>query len=232
MHAGPDGRAPRRHEGARRPGGRLPGERGELADLLRDLKRRGPASPGAGGRRRRAGVLGGRPRRVAGDGGATVLGPPDRQRAGQAPDGLQPRAKRALHEIMHAETRAAAEREIDRFAAAYQAKYPKAVSLADRRPGPAADVLRLPGRALEAPADDEPDRVDVRHGAAARGRDEGRGLADGRARRWPSSCSRSRTGHWRNLNAPELVPLVRAGVRFEDGVQSRAAPQKREKRVA
>jgi len=30
-------------------------------------------------------------------------------------------------------------------------------------PRRAADVLRLPGRALETPADDEPDRVDVRH---------------------------------------------------------------------
>jgi hypothetical protein len=41
---------------------------------------------------------------------------------------LQPRAKRALHEIMRAETRAAAEREIARFTHEYGAKYPKAVA--------------------------------------------------------------------------------------------------------
>ena len=37
-------------------------------------------------------------------------------------------------------------------------------------------------------------------------------------------------GHWRCLDAAELVPLVRAGVRFEDGVQSES--QKRKKAAA
>jgi hypothetical protein len=32
-------------------------------------------------------------------------------------------------------------------------------------------------------------------------------------------------GHWRNVDAAELVPLVRAGVHFEDGVQTE--PQKK-----
>jgi hypothetical protein len=32
-------------------------------------------------------------------------------------------------------------------------------------------------------------------------------------------------GHWRRLDAAELVPLVRAGVAFEDGVQ--IEPQKK-----
>ena len=45
------------------------------------------ARPGGGHRRRRAGVLGGRPRGVAGDGRATLLGASDRQRPGQAPEG-------------------------------------------------------------------------------------------------------------------------------------------------
>jgi putative transposase len=44
------------------------------------------------------------------------------------PRSLQPRAKQALHEIMYAETRAAAERELARFSQAYGAKYPKAVA--------------------------------------------------------------------------------------------------------
>ena len=44
------------------------------------------------------------------------------------PKGLQPRAKRALHEIMRADTRATAEREITRFTHEYGAKYPKAVA--------------------------------------------------------------------------------------------------------
>jgi hypothetical protein len=56
------------------------------------------------------------------------------------PRSLQPRAKQALHEIMYAETRAAAEREIVRFTVAYQAKYPKAVRRSPST-GPTARVL-------------------------------------------------------------------------------------------
>ena len=56
---------------------------------------------------------------------------------------------------------------------------PQGVRVPGEGPRRAADVLRLPGRALDSPADDQPDRVDVRHGApdgtkrpkgAARGR--------------------------------------------------------------
>jgi hypothetical protein len=36
-------------------------------------------------------------------------------------------------------------------------------------------------------------------------------------------------GHWRCLDAAELVPLVRAGVAFEDGVQ--IEPQKKRKKA-
>jgi len=43
------------------------------------------------------------------------------------PKGVQPRAKAALHEIYEAEGREGAERAFDRFVAAYEAKYPKAV---------------------------------------------------------------------------------------------------------
>jgi len=37
-------------------------------------------------------------------------------------------------------------------------------------------------------------------------------------------------GHWRCLDAAALIPLVRAGVCFEDGVQ--IEPQKKRKKVA
>ena len=43
------------------------------------------------------------------------------------PQRLQPRAKRALHEMMYAEGRAECEAARSRFEAEYQAKYPKAV---------------------------------------------------------------------------------------------------------
>ena len=38
-------------------------------------------------------------------------------------------------------------------------------------------------------------------------------------------------GHWRGIDAAELVPLVRAGVVFDDGVQ-REPPQKKRKKAA
>jgi hypothetical protein len=37
-------------------------------------------------------------------------------------------------------------------------------------------------------------------------------------------------GHWRRIDAAELLPLVRAGVCFEDGMQSE--PQKKRKKAA
>ena len=50
------------------------------------------------------------------------------------PQGLQAKGKRALREIMYAETRAVAEELIDRFATVYEPKYPKAVAcLVDER---------------------------------------------------------------------------------------------------
>ena len=38
--------------------------------------------------------------------------------------------------------------------------------------------------------------------------------------------------HWRRLDAPELVPLVRAGVRFVDGIRGERQSPERKKRVA
>ena len=86
------------------------------------------------------------------------------------PKRLHRQAKVALHEIMRAESRKAAEEAIARFEADYGAKYPKA--LASLRRG-AARLLRLPRRALAAPADRERDRVALRDGASAPAGDQG-----------------------------------------------------------
>ena len=97
------------------------------------------------------------------------------------PRRLQPRAKAALHEVMYAETRTQAREAITRFATEYGAKYPKAVTTLEKD---VSDVLRLPGRALEASADLKRDRVALRNGPAASAGHEGRrltnqGAADG-----------------------------------------------------
>jgi len=96
--------------------------------LLRDLKRRGLAAPAL----------------AVGDGAlgfwAAVreVWPETREQAcwvhklanvlDKLPQRLQPRAKRALHEMMYAQSRAECEAARLRFAAEYQAKYPKAWS--------------------------------------------------------------------------------------------------------
>ena len=94
--------------------------------LLRDLKRRGMAAP----------IV------AVGDGAlgfwaaAREVWPETREQAcwchklanvlDKLPQRLQPRAKRALHEMMYAERRADCEAARSRFEAEYQAKYPKA----------------------------------------------------------------------------------------------------------
>jgi transposase-like protein len=95
--------------------------------LLRDLKRRGLAAPAL----------------AVGDGALGFwaalreVWPATREQAcwchqlgnvlDQLPQRLQPRAKRALHEMMYAESRSDCEAASSRFQAEYEAKYPKAV---------------------------------------------------------------------------------------------------------
>jgi putative transposase len=95
--------------------------------LLRDLKQRGMAAPalavgdgalGSGPRCARCG-----PRPASRPAGVTnsAMG------STSCPNGLQPRAKRALHEMMYAECRVDGAAARSRFEAEYQPKYPKAV---------------------------------------------------------------------------------------------------------
>jgi hypothetical protein len=81
----------------------------------------------------------------------------------------QSKAKRALQEIWMAEAKKDALAAFDAFVEAWGVKYDKAVEclIKDRD---ALLALRLPGRALEAPAHDQRHRKLVRHGAAWRWR--------------------------------------------------------------
>jgi putative transposase len=146
------------------------------------------------------------------------------------PRSLQPRAKQALHEMMYAETRAAAAREITRFAQAYGAKYPKAVAsltvdqdrLLAHFDYPAAHWKHL---RTTNPIDSTFATVRLREGVTKGAGSRTAGLV------MAFKLLQVAEGHWRCLDAAELVPLVRAGVRFEDGVQSES-PNKRKKAVA
>jgi len=152
------------------------------AALLRDLKRRGMRAP----------VL------AVGDGAlgfwAAVreVWPETREQRcwvhrlanvlDKLPKRLQGRAKEALGEIMNAESRAAAEEGIQRFAADYGAKYPKAVESLMRDQDKLLAFFDFPAEHWKHLRTTNPIEELLCHRAAPAAGDEGRGLEDARAR--------------------------------------------------
>ena len=145
------------------------------------------------------------------------------------PRSLQPRAKQALHEIMYADTRAAAARELARFTQTYGTKYPKAVASLtvdqDRLlayfdyPADHWKHLRTTN-----PIESTFATVRLREGVTKGAGSRTAGLV------MAFKLLQVAQGHWRRIDAAELVPLVRAGVSFEDGIQ--VEPQKTRKKAA
>jgi transposase-like protein len=134
------------------------------------------------------------------------------------PKRLQAKAKRALHEIMNAETRGLAEETIDRFTAEYEAKYPKAVASLRRDQELLLTYYDFPAEhwahirttnAIESPFATVRLRQRVTKGAGSRTK----------ALLMAFKLLEMAQQRWRRVTAPHLVPLVRAGVRFVDGVQ-------------
>ena len=142
------------------------------------------------------------------------------------PKRLRPKAKRALREIMYAPTKAAAEKAIAAFVSEFEAKYPKAAAclVADRDALPAffdfpAEHWRhlRTSNLIESPFATVRLRQRVTKGAGSRTK----GLL--MAFKLLETAQR----RWRRLNGAHLLPLVRAGVRFVDGLpQARGEPEK------
>jgi transposase-like protein len=135
------------------------------------------------------------------------------------PKRLHANAKAALHEIMRAESRKAAEHAIARFEADYGAKYPKAVASLRRDEArlltffdfPAEHWLHLrTGNVIESPFATVRLRQRVTKGAGSRQK----GLL--MAFKLLAMAER----RWRRINAAHLIPLVRAGVPFIYGAQA------------
>jgi putative transposase len=134
------------------------------------------------------------------------------------PKRLQQAAKEALREIMNAPTRADAEAGIDRFEADYGAKYPKAVTSLRRDQAELLTFFDFPAEHWKHIRTSNPIESTF---ATVRLRQ--------RITKGPGSRKRGLTmafkliqmaqGRWRRLNAPHLLPLVRAGVQFTDGQQ-------------
>lgn len=134
------------------------------------------------------------------------------------PKRLQPKAKAALKEIMNAPNRDAAEEEIERFRDAYGAKYPKAVEALTRNQDelltfydfPAEHWLHIrTSNPIESAFATVRLRQRVTKGAGSRQR----GLT------MAFKLLEMAQLRWRKLNSAALLPLVRAGVQFKDGVR-------------
>ena len=201
------------------------------AALLRDLKRRGMRAP----------VL------AVGDGAlgfwAAVrdMWPETREQRcwvhrlanvlDKLPKRLQPRAKEALREIMNAESRKTAEKGIADFAEEYGAKYPKALESLTRDQDKLLSFFDFPAEHWKHLRTTNPiesafatvrlrQRVTKGAGSRKRGLVFAYKLLDMAGQRW------------RRLDGAQLLPLVRAGVKFNDGIMQERQDQDVRKEAA
>lgn len=146
------------------------------------------------------------------------------------PTRLQPQAKRALHEMMYAESRATCETAIHRFTQDYAAKYPKAVKslvtdvarLLTHFDFPAAHWKHLRStNPIESTFATVKHRTRVTKGAGSR--------TAGLTMAFKLLETAQRT--WRRIDAHDLLPLVRAGVVFKDGQSVERTEQRTEKKT-
>ena len=134
------------------------------------------------------------------------------------PKRLQPKAKRALREMMYAETREQADEHIDRFITDYQAKYPKAAECLDKDRAALTRHYDFPAEhwkhlrttnVIESPFATVRLRQRVTKGAGSR--------TNGLLLTYKLLDMAQQ--RWRRINGADKLPLVRAGVTFVDGIQ-------------
>jgi putative transposase len=199
--------------------------------VLRDLKARGMAAPVVAVGDGALGFWAAVPRRVAGDAGAAVLGAPARQRARKLPKRLEPQAKRALHEIINAPTRAEAETAITAFVTQYKPKYPQAGPALTRDQAQLLTFVAFPAEhrkhlrttnVIESPFATV--RLRQRVTKSAGSRTKGLLMAD--------QLLRMAEERWRPVDGPQLLPPVHAWVQFTDGVQVERKDEEQRKNAA
>lgn len=145
------------------------------------------------------------------------------------PRRLRPRAKRALHDVMYAATKTDAETAIGGFVAEFEAKYPKATACLVEDQEALLTFFSYPAEhwthlrttnLIESPFATVRLRQRVTKGAGSRAK----GLL--MAFKLLEMAQR----RWRRLNGAHLLPLVRAGVPFVDGVLVEREPTANELR--
>jgi putative transposase len=147
------------------------------------------------------------------------------------PKRLQPRVKAALHEVMYAETREQAREAVQRFATEYGAKYPKAVTTLEKDADALLTFFDFPAEhwkhlrtsnVIESPFATVRLRQRVTKGAGSRTK----GLL------MAYKLLDMAQARWRRLDGAHLLPLVRAGIVFVDGVQQEGKASKPRARAA
>jgi putative transposase len=147
------------------------------------------------------------------------------------PKRLQPKAKQALHEIYYAPSRQQAEAGIRRFVEEYGAKYPKAVASLRQDEDKLLTFFDFPAEhwqhlrttnVIESPFATVRLRQRVTKGAGSRIK----------ALVMAYKLLDMAQQRWRRLNAPHLLPLVRAGITFVDGIRKERYEEPGERRIA
>ena len=147
------------------------------------------------------------------------------------PKRLQPKAKSALHEIMNAESRAAAEKEIEKFREEYRAKYSKAVETLTGDQDKLLTFFDFPAEHwlhiwTSNPVESAFSTVRLRQRVTKGAGSRNRGLM------MAFKLLEMAQLRWRRLNGSELLPLVRAGVSFKDGKQVERTDQQVQQEAA
>ena len=131
------------------------------------------------------------------------------------PKRLQPQAKGMLREIMYAPNRESALEEIDRFSKKYEARYPKVVERLTKDQDQLLTVSDFPAEQWV-------------HLRTTNPIESAFSIVKARTRKTKGAGSRTADlamafklllaaeKHWRRVNAPHLVALVKAGVEFRD----------------
>jgi putative transposase len=131
------------------------------------------------------------------------------------PKRLQPKAKRMLREAMYADTREQADEQIDAFVAEFSPKHEKAVTCLTKDREVLLTLFDFPAEHLrtsnviESPFATVRLRQRVTKGAGNRTK----------ALTMAFKLLEMAQQRWRRLDGAKLLPLVRAGVQFVDGVQ-------------
>ena len=134
------------------------------------------------------------------------------------PKRLQPKAKRKLREIMNAETKAAAEEAVDAFVEEFSLKYEKAVGCLIKDRDSLLTFFDFPAEHWKHLRTTNPIESAF---ATVRLRQRVTKGAGNRTKALTMAFKLLDMAQlrWRKLNGAHLLPLVRAGVRFVDGVQ-------------